>query len=209
MPHPRNLHAEAHASANNVRELRGGTSLDDATLVSRALGGDRGAEEALYHRHFHYVMGMVVRLLADRDEAEDVVQDTFANAFDRLSSLRQPENARAWIAQIAVSQVQRRVRKKRLLARLGLHPPADAIHLEALAADAASGETVAELAAVGRVLAELGASERIAWMLQHVEGCGLEEVAALCDCSLATAKRRIAAAKDHLRERLADLLEVP
>ena len=44
-------------------------------------------------------------------------------------------------------------------------------------------------------LAELPARERAAWLLRHVEGYELAEVARLCECSLATAKRRIAAAE--------------
>src|SRR4051812_6638215 len=95
---------------------------DDATLVARARTGDGTAEEALYHRHVGYVTGMVARLLGNRDEAEDIVQDTFAIGLDQLATVRHPEMVRAWLAQIAVSQVRRRVRRARLLARLGLSP---------------------------------------------------------------------------------------
>ena len=61
-----------------------------------------------------------------------------------------------------------------------------------------SAETRAELAAVGRTLAQVPTNERLAWMLRHVDGEPVAEVARLCGCSLATAKRRIAAAAQHL-----------
>ena len=51
-----------------------------------------------------------------------------------------------------------------------------------------------------QALDRLGVAERVAWTLRYVEGEPLGTVAELCECSLATAKRRIRAAQDHLRE---------
>ena len=55
---------------------------------------------------------------------------------------------------------------------------------------------------VYRALDAISAPERVAWTLRHVEGESLEEVALLCDCSLATAKRRIASAHEKIKRRL-------
>jgi RNA polymerase sigma-70 factor (ECF subfamily) len=180
--------------ADNVRQLGTGAKLDDATLVSRACQGERWAEEALYQRHVAYIMGMVVRLLGNRTEAEDVVQDTFLIGLDRLDTVRRPEAIRGWLAMIAVREVRRRLRRARLLARLGFHSPKEGVDFESLAGQEADTETRVELAAIGDAVAKLPADERLAWMLRYVEGEPLEEVARLCGCSLATAKRRIAAA---------------
>jgi RNA polymerase sigma-70 factor (ECF subfamily) len=54
------------------------------------------------------------------------------------------------------------------------------------------------------VLDELPAAERLAWTLRHVEGERLEQVARQCGCSLATAKRRIAAAQDAIEQAVSD-----
>jgi len=187
----------------SVREITVGATLDDASLVARAREGDRWAEEALYQRHVPYVMGMVIRLLGSRDEAEDIVQETFAIAFDRLSTIRQADSVRAWFAQIAVSQVRRKLRRARLLSRLGLHPPPDPVELDSLAIREADAETLAELAAIGRALSTISINDRLAWALRFVDGEPIAEVARLCGCSLATAKRRIAAAAKHLEHHLA------
>jgi RNA polymerase sigma-70 factor (ECF subfamily) len=141
---------------------------------------------------------MVIRLLGSRIEAEDVIQDTFTIALDRLGSLRQPDAVRAWFAQIAVSQVRRRLRRAKLLASLGLRDRTGTVDLESISAREADAETRSELAAVGRVLALLPTDERLAWMLRHVEGEPLERIARMCGCSLATVKRRIAAAETHV-----------
>ena len=192
---------------DNVRDLQSGMAADDATLVSSARHGDRWAEEALYRRHVGYVAGMVTRLLGGAPEAEDVVQDTFAIGLDRLDTVRDPASVRAWFAQIAVSQVRRRLRRTKLLARIGLHPSLDHTQLESLAVEEADAETRAELAKLGAALGKLATNDRLAWMLRFVEGEPLKEIARLCDCSLATVKRRVAAATKELRKYV-DSLEV-
>jgi RNA polymerase sigma-70 factor (ECF subfamily) len=173
--------------------------VEDAELVARVASGDRAAEEVIYRRHVQYVAGMVLRLLANPAEAEDVVQDTFAIALARVSSLRDPGALRPWLAQIAVRQVQRRVRRRRLLRMLGFDEGSDDGSFETIAASDASPEVRSELRELGRVLDGLPTAQRIAWCLRYVEGATLEEVAQACDCSLATAKRRIVAAHERVR----------
>lgn len=150
----------------------------------------------LYRRHAGYLLAIAVRLLANRSEGEDVVQDTFLMGFDRLGTLRNPAVFRAWLAQIAVSFVRRRLRRGRLLRLLGLDRGFDDASLESLAAPSLRPDDGAELALVDRVLRRLSADLRICWMLRRVEGLPLAEVASMCGCSLATAKRRIAAVDD-------------
>jgi RNA polymerase sigma-70 factor, ECF subfamily len=186
-------------AADNVRGLPGVALLDDAALVRRANDGDRWAEEALYHRHVSYILGMVTRLLGDRDDAEDIVQETFAVGLDRLRTLRDPGAVRGWFAQIAVHFVKRRLRRVKVLAALGLTRSVDHVHLESIAHQDPDAEQRVELALLERALARLATNERVAWMLRHVEGEPLDEVARICGCSLATAKRRIRAAGERLR----------
>jgi RNA polymerase sigma-70 factor (ECF subfamily) len=168
--------------------------VSDAELVARVRGGDRWAEEVLFRRHFGVVSGTVARLLGDAHEAEDVVQDTFHAAITDLASLREPGAFRGWLVQIAVRKVHRRFRRRRLLRMLGFDTSDPEIGLSQQTSADASPELRAELVLLDRVLATLPASERIAWTLRCVEGLRLEEVAAACGCSLATVKRRVAAA---------------
>jgi len=82
---------------------------------------------------------------------------------------------------------------------LGLDRGTDDATLAALAAPGTNADHRAELALVDRALANVAANVRIAWMLRQVEGLELAEVASACGCSLATAKRRIAAADTAVR----------
>jgi RNA polymerase sigma-70 factor (ECF subfamily) len=187
------------ARVSGVHPLPSGEAISDQELVARAQGGDAWAEEKLYRRHVRYVFGLAARLLRNSIEAEDVVQDTFAIALEQMRSLRDGAALRGWLAQIAVSQARRRLRRRRLLRVLGLDSSADDATLEALAEPSAGPEVQAELAVLDRLLDKLPGEQRLAWMLRYVEGESLEDVARVAGCSLATAKRRIASADARVR----------
>lgn len=186
--------AAAHADVS--------TSQDDATLVRGVLAGDRAAEEALYRRHAPSVLRLATRLLRSNQDASDVLQDAFVTAFEDLGSLREPEAFRAWVHRITVRLVHRRFRRRRLLGLLGLDNKNDDVSLESLADESASPEARVELRWLDAALARIDGNDRIAWMLRHVEGLALEEVAETCGCSLATVKRRVGAAEVVVRRHL-------
>jgi RNA polymerase sigma-70 factor, ECF subfamily len=173
-------------------------AIGDADLVERARNGDRWAEDALFRRHGRAIAGLVARLLGSTQDVDDVVHDTFVSALEQLAKLREPAAFRSWLRQIAVMHVRMALRKKRLRRALGLLPSSDDAALEELASNAIGPEMRAELAVVDGVLRRMATDQRIAWMLRYVEGYQLEEAAKLCDCSLATYKRRLAAAQSAM-----------
>lgn len=175
-------------------------SIADGDLVRRALEGDRQAEDTLFRRYAGSLGGLIARLLGRREEAEDVLHDTFVTAFEKLERLRNPDAFRPWVTQIAITHVRRKLRRKRLARGLGLLPMHDDTTLERLAAPTVSPEARADLAVVDGVLRAQPPQARTAWMLRYVEGHRLEDVAELTGCSLATAKRRIARVRDALKD---------
>jgi RNA polymerase sigma-70 factor (ECF subfamily) len=193
------IESGAHpARGGRTVQLTSNERIPDAELVRRIGQGDRWAGEAFYRRYVALVHGTVRRLLGRAGEAEDVVQETFETAFEFVSQLRTPESARQWLMQIAVRKVHRRFRQRRLLRTLGLDRSADDAPLAQMARPDSSANARLELAMLDQALSSLGTAKRIAWMLRHVEGHSLDEVATQCGCSLATAKRRISAAHMHI-----------
>jgi RNA polymerase sigma-70 factor, ECF subfamily len=182
-----------------VVRLPASAAVTDAELVARALDGERLALHLLYSRHVCAVAERITRLLARSVEAEDVVQDAFIAAFRDLPQLGERERFAPWLMSIAVRQAHRRFRRRRLLARFGLDQGADDARLAQVADPAASPEQRAELARLDGKLARVPADQRLAWMLRHVEGCTLDEVAEQCGCSLATAKRWLDKAERQLQ----------
>ena len=174
----------------------------DEELVVRARAGDAWALEMLYRRHVGLVASTARRLLRQRAETEDVVQETFLLAFEKLDQLAQPAAFRGWLVRIAVSRVHRRFRWKKVRSLFGLRRDVDGEEdatLEAEATDEATPEQRAELALLDRALSLMPIELRTAWVLRHVVGCSNDEVAAACSCSLATIKRRISAADELVR----------
>jgi RNA polymerase sigma-70 factor (ECF subfamily) len=176
----------------------------ESGLLTAARAGDRDAMKRLYLDHATYIAGMCARLLRDSEEAREITQDTFARAFERLDQLRDDEAFRPWVACIAVRLVGRTLRKRRLFRLVGFGHDRDEEVDASLArlALAPTAESRAELERLDALLLRLPSEQRIAWMLRHVDQNPLEEVATMCDCSLATVKRRIDAAQTFLRREM-------
>lgn len=174
-------------------------------LVSRA-GAPAPAEplslEAAYREHAGYLASLALRVLGRDDDVDDVVHEVFLGATQGLASIRDPLAVRAWLGTITLRVARKRLRRRRLWSFLGLDVAPD--YEEALVAPGADPETRALLGRVYVVLDELPASQRVAWALRYIEGEPLAEVARLCECSLATTKRWIAAAQATIEEALSD-----
>src|SRR4051812_12587950 len=113
---PSVLAARARSAAgSDLVFLEGPLDCSDAELARRVGRGERWAEEAFYRRHVLHVVGLAQRLLGNSWDAEDVAQETFIAAFQIWDQLRDAERVRSWLMQIAVRQVHRKFRKRRLL----------------------------------------------------------------------------------------------
>ena len=175
---------------------------EDYPLVVRAVAGEVGAQAELFGRHVQRLTSMLTRLLASTTDAEDAAQDAFAIAFGELDKLRDLRAFGGWLWQIAVHQAHRRFRRRRLHRLLGLDRHVPDATLEQLVDPAVLPDARADLGRIDRILDEMPAKDRTAWMLRYIEGHEMNEVAQMCDCSLATAKRRIAAARAKLAKHL-------
>lgn len=190
------------ASTGEVIALPAADRVSDAELVRRARAGDSWAIEMIYRRYVRLVAQTAQRLLRSDSEVDDIVQETFLIAFEKLDRLVEPAALRGWLAQIAVSRVHRRFRWRRWTRLWSATELEASLHDQA--SDEASPEQRAELALIDRALGKLSLKLRTPWVMRHVLGLSLEDIATACSCSLATVKRRIGEAAvlvaDHLGE---------
>src|SRR5690349_5826299 len=102
--------ASMHLSGEIVVEPwpRRGCDPEELRLVQAALGGDRSAFEVLVARHTRQVCSVVRRFLSDPSEQEDVVQETFVRAYERLRGFRGEASLRTWFIRIAINLCRRR-----------------------------------------------------------------------------------------------------
>jgi RNA polymerase sigma-70 factor (ECF subfamily) len=171
----------------------------DEELVGRARRLEARAFETLYRRHAEFAFNLAVRIQGNANDVEDVVHDAFLKAQERLDDLRDSAAFRPWLGSIVVRLVRTKLRRRKLLGALGLTSP-EPVEIDSIAAVDADPEARALLAQVYALLQTMAADERIAWTLRYVERHRLETVAVMMDCSLATAKRRIARAQRFLSD---------
>jgi len=165
-------------------------SFGDEELVSGLSRRDPRAAAVLYDRFGAKVNRLVWRLLGADQEHDDVVHQAFVNIVSSIGTLRNPASLEDWITGVTVNTVRREIRSRTYRRLLRLLPES---------VEASSEEPSQEHQVTARrffaVLEEMKPEHHVVLALHLVEGNTVQEVAAACGYSLATAKRRIAAAK--------------
>lgn len=157
----------------------------DAELIRRIQAGEPGAFDALYERHKDWVVSVALRFCAgNRDDAFDVLQETFAYLFRRLPGFRLTSRFRSFL----YPAVKHLALARKAAARR--HAPLE----EAPAREQISPE-------VRDLLRGLPPEQREVVWLRFVDGFSLEEIAETLDIPLGTVKSRLHAALHALRDR--------
>lgn len=178
---------EAESIAAAVTE---DVNTEDVFLARQLQTDPVRAVHALHTRFASDINRLVWRLLGADPDHNDIVQQVFFKVMRNGHRLRDPERLEAWVHSITVNTVYEELRRRdvrRLFARdwgpVEFHP------------DLVRDVEVRDLLARAKsVVDRMPAKERVVFVLHLVEGRALGEVAELCRFSLATAKRRLAAA---------------
>jgi RNA polymerase sigma factor (sigma-70 family) len=166
----------------------------DVELAALAAAGDRVAFGELVRRHGSAVRGLLRRMGAQASLADDLAQDAFLTAFEKITEFRGEGTFSAWVRKIAARLYVRRWRKER--------------HLEALDGELDEGASGGELSAVSRIdldeaLKGLNATERMCISLCYGAGLSHAEAAEVLNAPLGTVKSHVKRGLDKLRGRLA------
>jgi RNA polymerase sigma factor (sigma-70 family) len=160
--------------------------------------GEEAAFEQLYRLFERPVYALALRLLADREEAMDIVQETLLKAFGRIATFRGDAPLWAWLRQIAVNECLMRLRRRSPIEFREVLPEPDADAGPAMLPAAA-----AEAALLERALAALPPTTRSVLWLYHGEGYTHDEIGALLGRSASFSKSQLARGTRRLRELLA------
>jgi RNA polymerase sigma-70 factor (ECF subfamily) len=176
---------------------------DDIAVVARAAGGDETALAALYDRHSRAVYSLALRVLADQADAEDVLQEVFAQAWrqaGRYDSRRGP--VAAWLLNMARTRAIDRLRARRARPDTHATSPEEA-HLDLSMPAVDPGDALAAARDAERVrsaLGELPVLQRLAIELAYFEGLTQSEIAERLEQPLGTVKTRIRLGLMKLRD---------
>lgn len=169
-----------------------------------ARAGESWAQEALFRRYARMVNGLAFRVLGRDADVDDLVQDSFLEAFKNLDRLENPQVFGSWLGSIVVRTASKRLRRRSLLTRLGLRR-SQPIEADEIISPTAPPDVRPELRAIYSCLDGMHHESRLALVLHRVEGMSLPEAAEALGVSLSTVKRRLAAAE----KKLAQLLPAP
>jgi RNA polymerase sigma-70 factor (ECF subfamily) len=174
----------------------------DQELIAASLDGDRGAFGALVLRYRRLVFSIAYRMCGDEGLADDVAQETFVRAWEKLGSFRPEGNWRGWICRIASNLAVDALRRR--------HPCADIATASLVAAGGGPESHVLQderAMAVRSAILRLPAYARVALVLREYEGMSYAEIAAVLDIPLGTVKSRLNDARRRLGEELAPYME--
>jgi RNA polymerase sigma-70 factor (ECF subfamily) len=173
------------------------TATGDPALIERAKDGDLGAFELLYRRNVGRVYAVCLRLLADEGRAEELTQDAFVRAWQRLGSFEGRSAFSSWIHRVAVNLVIDALRAR--IARTAFEISVD----EATAArEAAAPADVCAAIDLDRAIASLPAGARAVYVLHEIEGYRHEDIAELIGVEPGTSKAQLHRARALLRRAL-------
>ena len=182
----------------------------DLILVERSRGGDLGAFNDLVECYQDQLFALVARMVPDRDQAADAVQEAFFSAYRNLLGFR-GGSVRSWLSRIAVNAAMdtQRARKRRPVQP---YPELEDDSWQPPAGPEADPERTAVHAERTRMLREalttITDDQRNAIVLFDVEGYDYQEIADLTGVSLGTVKSRIHRGRLALRARLEDRMEL-
>ena len=169
----------------------------DAAIVRRVLSGEVDAYAILVERYFDHYVRFATHLVGNREDAEEVVQDTFLRAYRALGRYEERERFGAWILRILVNRARTvsamgRRREKMFPEQLDETLPE--------AAEAHPADRAALREEVARALSQLGDDQREAFLLHYVEGLSYEEMSAVTGSGISALKMRVKRSCERLRE---------
>ncbi|MGC4091184.1 MAG: sigma-70 family RNA polymerase sigma factor [Polyangiaceae bacterium] len=167
----------------------------DAQLVADAADGDRAAMGVIWDRYARLVRGVLVGVLGPDSAIEDLMQDVFLALHKGARSMKDKGALRAYLIQTAVRSAAFELRKRKVRRWVGLSPTGDLPEVPAPPLDIESRET---LRALYRVLERLSERRRLAFVLRHVQGLEMLEVAAALAISESTTRRELTSARQQL-----------
>ena len=189
-------------------------ALDDAALVGQVQHGDRQAFRHVMRRSNQRLFRVARGVMNDDAEAEDVVQEAYVHAYEKIASFRGDASLLTWLTRIVLNEAYGRLRKRHHTVDIDQIDAAQADNSRVVAFPSRFGsEDPAASAArdqirrlVERAIDGLPEPFRIVFVMREIEECTVEETAASLDLRPETVKTRLHRARRQLRAALHDTL---
>lgn len=181
------------------------TAADEAELIRRCRAGERAAFDQLYKDHRRAVAANLYRVLGDRGELDDLVQEVFVIAFRGLDRFRGDAKLSTWLYRIAVN-----VALGKLRTRTRKPPPSSlpVNHEGTVEESPDSPERLLErrqdVARVYRTLDRLAPKKRVVLVMHEIEGLDIKEIAEIVGAPVVTVRTRLHYARKEFYQWIAE-----
>ncbi len=194
-------------------------AFEDAALVQRCRNGDLRGFEALVAKYHRRLYNAVYRMTGRIEDAEEIAQDAFVKALEKLDSFGGRSSFYTWVYRIAVNMTisqRRRDGRIRFQSLTGADEDFDRSQAAALSAEmserrnpgpAAAAESAENARRVTDALEQLDDEFRVVVVMRDVEGMDYARIAEVLDTPVGTVKSRLHRAREMLREILSDLVQ--
>lgn len=166
--------------------------MTEAALIQAACAGDHAAMSALYEKHAGRVYSVVRRLVGDDDLADDVSQDAWLRAFEKLHLFRGDSAFGTWMHRLAVNAALNRLRRSSRRTEIE-----GAVELRQAAAR--TDDVVLNQRVLSKAMDQLPAGYRQVLVLHDVEGLKHEEIARRLGIATGTSKSQLHKARARMR----------
>ena len=186
---------------------RNGAPRNDAHLIDEALAGQSASFGELVTKYQDRLYNSVLHVIGSADEAYDVVQDAFVQAFLKLDSFSRQAAFYTWLYRIAFNLAVSRRRRQRPAA--SVERTKELTGEEPLGRDDAPGARLQQqerAAMVHSALAALAEEYRAVIVLREIDGCDYETIGEILDLPVGTVRSRLHRARAQLREQLKAVL---
>ncbi len=178
---------------------------DDNQYIERTLAGETAAFAVLVDRHKDLVYTIAVNIARNREDAEEIAQDAFLKAFQKLNTFRKDSRFSTWLYRIVYNEAISRVRKNRMVMADLEDNLADTLPEEDVAQEVAGLDPREQSVAVSRILELLPETDRVLVTLFYLDGQPVSEISAVTGLGESNVKVRL----HRVRKRIyADLQKI-
>ncbi|BBM85616.1 RNA polymerase sigma factor [Candidatus Uabimicrobium amorphum] len=167
--------------------------MNDTQLISRFKEGDTAAFNAIVERHKKRIYFFALKLSQDHQEAEDISQETFIRAYNKLHALKNESCFIPWLYKIAGNYYRSIIRRPKLKVVTD-------IDLSSLSVEEEQVEEDETKKAMKRAIASLPKKQKIALVLRCFEGLSYAEISQAMNVSVSSAKAHVSYARNKLRD---------
>ena len=187
--------------------------IDEAQLLARIQAGDKAACDECIALHSPAINRLLLRLLGNEQDAEDVLQETFLNAFRAIDRYEGRSSLSTWLYRIAYNAAMMRLRRpnaptvsvEETLSSAGEHIPHQLFDWCCLPEETFDSEEVQS--ELRQAISAMPESLQTVFMLRELEGMSTDETAVTLDISTSAAKVRLHRARQWLRNTLGPVLD--